>query len=426
MLGSVPKKQRLEEIPPTLEGLSASDLRFLCGFFRLSRGGGKADLIARLLASSYEVNDVLRTAAEVRFGARLAGFLPKGEVQEVLSENGLPIGGSRRELVLRLIENQLFDASALLALLSPAALKDLYYTTFERVSIAPRNHVIGELLASAEVTVARITQLQEPARQEFEYDVAISFAGEDRGVAKEVAERLTASGTRVFFDEFEQARLWGKDLATEFQKRYGPRTRFVIPLISRHYAIKDWTDYEFTIARQEARARGHEFILPVRLDDTPLVGLKSTIAYLDLKKEGVDGVVAKVMEKLDRKPHVQPARGSQSATAGPSPVIRPRTPFGTIQVLPVKAKRPLGKYHSSVLMCLPSELTKPADSTTLRVRHFGHKAAALSREFLGLLARDYRTGGPAGRPIELVLITEGALAELRDLRLPFFREQERE
>jgi hypothetical protein len=46
----------------------------------------------------------------------------------------------------------------------------------------------------------------------FLYDVALSFAGEDRDYVRAVAESLRKREKRVFFDEFEKARLWGKDL----------------------------------------------------------------------------------------------------------------------------------------------------------------------------------------------------------------------
>ncbi len=322
------KRRQVGDVPPVLQALNAADLRFLCGFFRLRRGGSKADLIEGLLTSSYDRRDILRTAAEIRFGGRMADLLPKAEIQEMLSANELPITGSRKQLVLRLVENRLFNAAALLGSLSHTALKDLYYAIFERIPTAARGRAVDEILASAQLgREGVVEELVQPPSREFEYDVAISFAGEDRGIAKEIAEGLTKLGIGVFFDQFYQAQLWGKDLAIEFQTRYGPKTRFVMPLISKHYAIKDWTEYEFTIAKQEALVRGHEFILPVRLDDTPLVGLKSTIAYLDLKKEGVVGVVTKVLEKLDRKPHAQSARGFQSATAGPGPVPAVRLDF---------------------------------------------------------------------------------------------------
>ncbi len=40
-----------------------------------------------------------------------------------------------------------------------------------------------------------------------EYDVAVSFAGEDRQYAEDLAKRLKRGGYRVFYDEFEQAQL---------------------------------------------------------------------------------------------------------------------------------------------------------------------------------------------------------------------------
>ena len=46
----------------------------------------------------------------------------------------------------------------------------------------------------------------------FQFDVALSFAGEDRAYAGEIAERLRSHGVQVFYDQYEQATLWGKDL----------------------------------------------------------------------------------------------------------------------------------------------------------------------------------------------------------------------
>lgn len=40
---------------------------------------------------------------------------------------------------------------------------------------------------------------------EFDYDVCLSFAGEDRDFVDKVAEDLRVSGCRVFYDRFEPA-----------------------------------------------------------------------------------------------------------------------------------------------------------------------------------------------------------------------------
>ena len=45
-----------------------------------------------------------------------------------------------------------------------------------------------------------------------EFDIALSFAGEDRSWAEKLATLLKARGVRVFYDEFFQSTLWGKNL----------------------------------------------------------------------------------------------------------------------------------------------------------------------------------------------------------------------
>ena len=45
-----------------------------------------------------------------------------------------------------------------------------------------------------------------------EFEIALSFAGEDRVFVDQVANLLRDSGVKVFYDLFEEANLWGKNL----------------------------------------------------------------------------------------------------------------------------------------------------------------------------------------------------------------------
>ena len=45
-----------------------------------------------------------------------------------------------------------------------------------------------------------------------QYEVALSFAGEEREYVEKVARALQSRGIEVFYDEFEQVSLWGTDL----------------------------------------------------------------------------------------------------------------------------------------------------------------------------------------------------------------------
>lgn len=135
---------------------------------------------------------------------------------------------------------------------------------------------------------------------QFDYDIAISFAGENREIAEQITKVLREKGIRVFYDELEEekVRLWGKNLREEFMKIYGGKARYAVVLISQYYPIKDWANFEFNIAKDEAKRRKKDYILPVRLDDTKIVGLKYEIKYIDLRKEGIDGVVNLIIKKL--------------------------------------------------------------------------------------------------------------------------------
>jgi hypothetical protein len=48
----------------------------------------------------------------------------------------------------------------------------------------------------------------------FEFDIALSlsFAGENRAYVADIAERLRSRDIRVFYDQYEQTTLWGKNL----------------------------------------------------------------------------------------------------------------------------------------------------------------------------------------------------------------------
>lgn len=131
------------------------------------------------------------------------------------------------------------------------------------------------------------------------YDIALSFAGEDRHIVEPIAEDLKKHSISVFYDEFEKGNLWGKDLSDYFKSTYAENTRYVIPFISEHYPNKDWTNFEFSVAHGEAKKRDCEFTLPVRIDDTLVVGLPSTVGFLDYRTEGKDGIVKAILSKLE-------------------------------------------------------------------------------------------------------------------------------
>jgi formylglycine-generating enzyme required for sulfatase activity len=146
---------------------------------------------------------------------------------------------------------------------------------------------------------------------EFEFEVAISFAGEQRDDARKIAERLRAVGLMVFFDEYVQADLWGKDLQEHLSDVYQRKARFCLMLISRAYAEKMWPTHERRNALARAITQKQEYVLPVRFDETDLPGLLPTVSYVRMKDLGAEGVAELVLAKV---------RANERGSAAAAPV----------------------------------------------------------------------------------------------------------
>jgi ABC-type glycerol-3-phosphate transport system substrate-binding protein len=129
-------------------------------------------------------------------------------------------------------------------------------------------------------------------------DVAFSFAGEDRNITRELVKSLKNNKVKFFFDENETSRLVGLNLNKEFQKIFGGRSRFVVVMISRHYPIKDWTQFEFEIIKDEAKRRSKTYVIPCIIEKVPIPGMPRNISSIDLRKQSINGATKIIMDKL--------------------------------------------------------------------------------------------------------------------------------
>lgn len=132
------------------------------------------------------------------------------------------------------------------------------------------------------------------------YDVALSFSGENRSYVEEVAEGLRTAGVSVFYDKFEKARLWGKNLIEHLADIYGKRSRFVVMFISKSYVEKAWTTHERRHAQDRALLAQSEYILPARFDDTEVPGMTTTVGFVDLRETHATELVQLILSKLGR------------------------------------------------------------------------------------------------------------------------------
>lgn len=140
--------------------------------------------------------------------------------------------------------------------------------------------------------------------KDFEFDFAISFAGENRELARRIASQLEMLDCSVFFDELFESNYLGKAWRNEFKNIFKDRSRFVVCLLDKHHEQKIWPTFErecFTPRVPE------EAVIPIYLDDTVFVGIPSDIVGIKFHPSGdavklddeiTDNITFKLHERL--------------------------------------------------------------------------------------------------------------------------------
>jgi len=136
-------------------------------------------------------------------------------------------------------------------------------------------------------------------RNTHKYQVALSFAGEQRDYVAEVARYLTERSIAVFYDRFETTQLWGKDGAELLKDIYSAEAAYVVMFISKDYVNKRWPLHEYRSALERMLNEESEFILPVRFDNTPMPSLPDTMIYLSASEYTPAELSAEIARKLE-------------------------------------------------------------------------------------------------------------------------------
>jgi hypothetical protein len=173
---------------------------------------------------------------------------------------------------------------------------------FSREEKSPKTFILDFLLALnflchyVPFTSASILSMKKCLN--LEYDVVLSFAGEDRKYVEKTASHLRRSGIRVFYDTYEEVNLWGKDLYQHLDDVYKNKGKYAVIFISEAFAKKLWTNHELKSAQARAFSEHAEYILPARFDETEIPGIRKTMGYVDLRELTPTQFAKKVIKKL--------------------------------------------------------------------------------------------------------------------------------
>lgn len=96
------------------------------------------------------------------------------------------------------------------------------------------------------------------------YDIALSFAGEDRDFADQLRNYLEEHDLSVFYDKSEESKIMAQDVEAVLGPKYATESRYVVAILGEKYGLKKWTLIESDKYRH--RIENHEVI--------PIVSIK--------------------------------------------------------------------------------------------------------------------------------------------------------
>jgi hypothetical protein len=160
------------------------------------------------------------------------------------------------------------------------------------------------------------------ANDPFEYDVALSFAGDDRVVAEEIRDLLISRNIHVFLDDYQagDTKRPEQQLMDHLVNLYARKARYCVLLISRRYPLKSWTEAERTAMRELALRDPDEYILPIQLDDSKIPGITEAKGYTDLRQDPIEKIANLLEQKLqESRTRSRPPSPSHDLRSGSIP-----------------------------------------------------------------------------------------------------------
>lgn len=127
-----------------------------------------------------------------------------------------------------------------------------------------------------------------------EYDVAISYASEDREIADAISTRLQQDGFRCFYNPNRLHKLLGLELGAELRSIYSDPSLHVIALISNSYLSKKYPQIEYAASLRGGRER----IIPVRINNAPLPKQLKGVAYASTPRDSAERVAVVISQRI--------------------------------------------------------------------------------------------------------------------------------
>lgn len=135
------------------------------------------------------------------------------------------------------------------------------------------------------------------------YDVALSFAEENRGSVEIVAGILKEHKIKVFYDDDLRIDSWGKYLRYYLDKAYRLQAKYCVVFVSEDYQRKRWTNFE--LGRAQARSffqKNEAYVLPYLLDESEFTKEFLDVGCLRHQTHDEHKLANAIIDKLNKRP----------------------------------------------------------------------------------------------------------------------------
>jgi hypothetical protein len=145
---------------------------------------------------------------------------------------------------------------------------------------------------------------RETAR-DYEFDIAISFAGENRELASFIVDQLEELDISTFYDKNYEDNYLGGPWSEKFREVFVENSRLVVALLDENHKNKVWPTFERDCF--DERVSSSE-VIPVLLDNTVFPGFSKDLVSIHFDFDGdvagnrdriIDDVVLRIASKLD-------------------------------------------------------------------------------------------------------------------------------
>jgi hypothetical protein len=137
-----------------------------------------------------------------------------------------------------------------------------------------------------------------------EWDVAISFAGENRDLARLIQSELEFLDVNVFFDELYEDNYLGKSWSSEFKRIFADDSDLVVCILDDNHLRKIWPTFERDCFSPRVAAGE---VIPIFLDDSVFSGIPKDIVAIhfawnpsepDWKTKASEEIVMRLIDRI--------------------------------------------------------------------------------------------------------------------------------